>query len=107
MSNQESIYRLIGEIKASLRIRLLNAALNGSMIHHCYQTKTEGLLKQAIPNTSLTEEECCTHLEMAAELERRIRTGQNLYASVESMVKDGWLNRLDPEYDDLIDECGE
>lgn len=107
MSNQEKVYQLIGEIKASLRIRLANAAINGSMIHHCYQTKTEGLLKQAIPNSPLTEEECCTHLEIAAELERRIRTGQNLYASLEGMVKDGWLNRLDPEFSDLLDECEE
>lgn len=108
MSNpQEELSRLMGEIKASLRMRLVNAAVTGSMFRHCYQTGASNLLKSAIPNTTMTEEECCAHLEIAAELEQRIRAGKGLYVCLDSMIADGWLKRIDPDMGELLDECEE
>lgn len=88
-----NIHQTIGYIKGQNCIHLLITAFKGSTVKSALKTTTASeLLAKGFDDNALS-----MSVEASDELERLIRHGVSLSEALNTMVKNGWLQRLDEE----------
>lgn len=84
--------RLIGEIKALQSAQIIHSAMIGAGLRELYlhgeNDKANVLADGGMKGASVL-------MELAHELEERIRSGNGLSAAVGQMIAAGWINKLD------------
>jgi hypothetical protein len=91
MNKQEQMYMQIGEIQGALNITLLTHAMRGCAARHLRVIGHERKANEAIEGG---EPVVKALMELAYDLETRIRNGAGLDKALDDMREAGWIDRI-------------
>lgn len=92
MTEREPLHKTIGELEGALNMQLLALAMQGCGARELHILGEDAKAVAAIRgNAPLTQ----ALMELAHDLETRIRNGASLYKALDDMRAAGWLIRID------------
>jgi hypothetical protein len=92
MNEQEQIHKTIGEMEGAMNMSLLANAMRGCAARHLWVIGYEQKANEAIEGG---EPVVKVLMDLAHDLETRIRSGAGLDKALDDMRAAGWLARID------------